>query len=673
MQLLVAVVPGCRQTRLLALLALLSSLFLLALGTLWLSRTAHAAPVSPTAPGSIAGAVTNQAGVGLADIDVRLWRDGDYSSIRRTTTDANGNYRFAVLAPGIYRVEFVDPAGLYAFQFYPAATILAEATLLFIAGDNLTGIDTQLPVGGVITGIVTGTEGVTLDSTQNLLRRMVTPGEWQEWERTDYIAPGSFRFSGLATGLYSVCALGHGWPGGSFNECYEDGTYDTATAISVTAGLTTANITILLGNHNIYTQVKGRVTSETGQPIAHALIQSYDADDPRQGHSSTGTTPQGDFRIGFMQGGHYFLRISDPTGLYAPEFYNNVLNHTEATVFHLRDDSFVDGINISLTLASHITGTVLMNNQIPPEWGTVKAMQKVDDQWRTIAEEEIDRVTGHYHIGGLLAGTYTLLATGWLGRDTFVSAETPDQGRVVTVAGGAYQRQVNFALGEGAYEGSIQGTASAAGVPLPGIRVELYRSGANSFLAPPIYYLDTNSDGSYHFGNLLNGSYLIRFVDPAGRYATIYYPNQPRLSNASTLTIQGKTVLTNISAAMQSAGSISGRVTRYDGTPIAGATITPYFELPMSWEEANRLRTTSDAQGNYRLTGLTSGSYFVHFSEYGMITWPQQTPFESSKYYGGGADPTSAVPVAVTAGQTTTNISMILGPEAVVQLPLIQR
>lgn len=662
-----------RRLQLFSLLAVVGGGLSIALFVLLIGQTVQAAPVSPTVPGSIAGTVTDSNGAGLAGIDVQLIRDGDSYPTRRTSTDGNGNYRFAVLAPGVYRIEFVDPDGIYAFQFYPNATTLAEATLLFIAGDNRTGIDTQLPVGGVITGIITGTDGVTLDSTQNSLRRMVTPGEWQDWDRTDYIAAGPYRFSGLATGLYSVCALGHGWPGGSFNECYEDGNYTTATAISVTAGLTTADVDILLGNHNIYTQVKGRVTAEDGQPLSHALIQSYDADAPRSVHSSTGTTPQGDFRIGFMQGGHYFLRISDPTGLYAPEFYNNVLNHTEATVFHLRDDSFVDGINISLTLASHITGTVLMNNQIPPEWGTVQAMQKVDDQWRTIAEVDIDRVTGHYHIGGLLAGTYTLLATGALGSDTFVSAETPEEGRIVTATRGAYQRQVNFALGEGAYEGSIQGTVSAAGVPLPGIRVELYRNGANPFLALPIYYLDTNSDGSYHFANLLNGSYVICFVDPVGRYATAYYPNQPRLSNASTLTIQGKTVLIDISAAMQPAGSVSGRVTRYDGTPIVGATITPYFELAISREAANRLRTTSDAQGNYRLTGLTSGSYFVHFSEYGLITWPQQTPFESSKYYGGGSDPTSAVPIAVTAGQTTTNINMILGPEAVVQLPLIQR
>lgn len=672
MQLPVAVVPGCRQTRLLTLLALLSSLFLFALGSLWLSRTAHAAPVSPTAPGSIAGAVTNQAGVGLADIDIRLWRDGDYSSTRRTTTDANGNYRFAVLAPGIYRVEFVDPAGLYAFQFYPAATTLAEATLLFIAGDNLTGIDTQLPVGGVITGIVTGTEGVVLAQSQATLYRMLAPGEWREWQRSEFTTTSSFRYGGLATGHYRLCALGHAWTVGSFVECYDDGYYDTATPIAVTAGMTTADISILLGNHIRDTQVKGRVTDESGNPLAQIAIQSYAADNPVDPLGSVPSNAHGEYRLNFMQGGHYILRIVDPAGVYAPEYYDNVQTSAAATIFYLRDDSFVDGINISLTLAAHITGTVLIANQAPPDVGSVIALQQVNGVWQLAAQAPIDPKTGGYDLAGLTTGTYYLIARGHLGGDAFQSATDYADGRPVTVATGERKAQINFSLGDNAYEGFIAGTVSIAGQPAAGMRVELYRrQDYPVFQQAPIYYVASDSNGRYRFESLLAGHYFLRFADPKGNYAATYYPDQLTPGAATTLAVSNTVGHLDVSTTLLPAGFIRGRITRYDGQPVAGAIITPY--LGAIRFAASPHQTTSDAQGNYRITGLAAGNYYVQVAENGVYFGPDGSVFEPAKFYGGTSDPNSAVAVPVQAGKTTTNINMILGPEAVVQLPLIQR
>jgi len=672
MQLPVAVVPGCRQPRLLALLALLSSLFLLALGTLWLSRTTYAAPVSPTAPGSIAGAVTNQAGAGLADIDVHLLRDGETYPTRRTTTDANGNYRFAVLAPGVYRVEFVDPAEIYAFQFYPAATTLADATLLFIAGDNRTGIDTVLPMGGVITGIITGTDGVQLGGIQRRLHRLLAPGEWQQWQLSEFTTTATFRYGGLATGNYQLCALSNAPGAGAFAECYDDGDDNTATPIAVTAGITTPNIDILLGNHVLYTQVKGRVTDEAGQPLAQIAIQSYAAEQPVEPLGSAESSTQGEYRLNFMQGGHYILRIVDPAGVYAPEYYNNVQTRAAATIFYLRDDSFVDGINISLTLAAHITGTVLIANQAPPDVGSVIALQQVNSVWQLAAQAPIDPKTGGYDLAGLTTGTYYLIARGRLGGDAFQSATDEADGRPVTVTTGERKAQVNFSLGDNAYEGFIAGTVSIAGQPAAGMRVELYRRLEYPvFQHVPIYYVSSDSNGRYRFESLLTGRYFLRFADPTGTYAATYYPDQLTPGAATTLAVSNTVGHLEVSTTLLPAGFIRGRITRYDGQPVAGALITPY--LGAIRFAAHLHQTTSDAQGNYRITGLAAGNYYVQVAESGVYFGPDGSVFEPAKFYGGTSDPNSAVAVPVQAGNTTANINMILGPEAVVQLPLIQR
>jgi len=64
---------------------------------------------------------TNENGIqdggelGLPNVTVQLFKDGNSTPVATTTTDGNGNYNFSNLAPGTYTVTFVAPGG-YVFS-----------------------------------------------------------------------------------------------------------------------------------------------------------------------------------------------------------------------------------------------------------------------------------------------------------------------------------------------------------------------------------------------------------------------------------------------------------------------------------------------------------------------------------------------------------------------------
>jgi hypothetical protein len=107
------------------------------------------------APGSISGTVTDAAGVPLAGIRVTLDSLGDHLYRSPIFTDQDGQYAFSFLGAGIYKIGFSDPNALYGAEFYPGAARLDEAESIPVTGNDVTGIDAHLVVGGVITGTLT--------------------------------------------------------------------------------------------------------------------------------------------------------------------------------------------------------------------------------------------------------------------------------------------------------------------------------------------------------------------------------------------------------------------------------------------------------------------------------------------------------------------------------------
>ncbi|HEX8001092.1 MAG TPA: carboxypeptidase regulatory-like domain-containing protein [Mycobacteriales bacterium] len=70
-------------------------------------------------------------------------------------TEADGRYELRGLPTGTYDVEFYDPDGVWAWQYFPGkADRLQAAKLSVTAGQTLSGINAKLSPGGTIEGVV---------------------------------------------------------------------------------------------------------------------------------------------------------------------------------------------------------------------------------------------------------------------------------------------------------------------------------------------------------------------------------------------------------------------------------------------------------------------------------------------------------------------------------------
>ena len=639
------------------------------------SSAAPAVPNDPLAPGSIAGQVRSDSDIGLAGIEVKLYRLYYYNQtpyvIRTTTTENNGDYRFAVVAPGVYAVEFVDPAGDYAFQLYGGAVTIGSATPLYIAGNDLSGINVRLHPGGAITGILTATSDLHFYGGDVTLYRKATETMWQEMLPIIVQSPtNTFNFRGLASGVYRLCATGWGYDHGSYVECFDNVSPYTkgvagATDIQVTQGLTTSGILITVGNHVLDPELSGQVRNQAGEPLAGITVKvSSTVNEQAPPIYTAGSYANGHYRVRAGIPGTYLVEFTDPEGVYAPAIYQR-LGDTGPTPVTLPPFTLQQGIDITLTTAAHITGKVLIAGQTPPAGGSVNLLP--GDNVEYLANVQIDPLTGEYDIGGLTAGSYRVLAGAILDSNSFTGfygGPTLDTATVITITAGEIRRNIDITLGANDFAGEIRGTVLADNRPATQIRVDLFWSASNPSSMPPLYHTFTDSAGRYQIAGLLAGYHLVRFSDPAGIYATTYYTHAQSSEDAQRLEVKGATLFPHVDATLVHSGAIQGRVTRTNGSPFAQVWIVAYTNVNGVWRGLGNEAVDSDLDGRYRLSGLRPGVYLVKFVD-------RNSPLQ--EFYGGKETVETATLITVTADQTTSNIDLILGPDRPLYLPVIQR
>ena len=206
---------------------------------------------------------------------------------------------------------------------------------------------------------------------------------------------------------------------------------------------------------------------------------------------------------------------------------------------------------------------------------------------------------------------------------------------------------------------SLSGAIRAAngGKPLARARVTLT---ASSLSEPRVVI--TGQDGRYEFRNLPAGTYSIS-VSRSG-YATQRF-GQRRAAPPATVPLGVGQRVTGIDVALPLGGVIVGQILDEDGTPFAGARV----DALVSHVENNQPALVSvaaaetDDQGNFRLTGLAEGHYYVSafdpaFERVGDETGPLTY---TATYFPGVVFAEDARRVAVTPGvQSPTKIVFTL-------------
>lgn len=198
---------------------------------------------------TIAGAVTDQQGTGLAGVSVRLSNDGDY--LTETHTDESGHYSFDKLPPGTYQLCF-EAASAWGGSSVAGYLDSCGSSLTLVKGQQRTGVKDVLQAASGISGTLFGP---SLEPMAYRTVHLYYGGSSGQPAYGSTNAEGKFLFRHLPAGTYKVCfkVYSPAWEG-----CY-NGAADPAAATPVTTTL-----------GNVVTGVNGQMTAtpDTTAPTA---------------------------------------------------------------------------------------------------------------------------------------------------------------------------------------------------------------------------------------------------------------------------------------------------------------------------------------------------------------------------------------------------------------------
>lgn len=683
-------------------------LFFLALSTLaflLFTRPLIAKELAPAAPGMITGVVKSTTGEPRAGITVTLYNVEAYamSPQRTVVTKADGSYRFTFLPTALYRVGAVDPQHLYAPAYYPTAPVLYQGQDVAVTGDQRQNIDITLQPAGQITGVIALSDGLTMTAGLVELRQeneRTTGKVWETVQTMQVVAThGVYSFTGLAALPYRICAMAT-YETRAATECY-DNVYEvqSATSITLTAGATISNVNMVLGDGADYAQLSGRVTTPAQEPLAQIEVyaqrvpETASAATPNAGaHAfytpdplyTTQSDATGHYQMMLAEGA-YRLYFMDQAGAYAFAYYPGVTQPEAATTIQISKKAVITEVNLQLQPAGSLQGLITVLGQPAPA-ATVKAERNSDWGWREVPAAPVTYSSGQYTIRGLPAGSYRVSAStiigdgytsyfyqGYAGGNTLETADKIDLGVGIT-------KSADITLTGGPrFEGALAGQVTANGVPVAGAKVGLYAGGfvcCDFVLPEPLVYVLTDVQGRYTMQGLAENLYELGVTDPAGIYATTYYTGQAVPGLANTLAVVDNQPLTAINVDLPLGGAISGQVMKQGGQAAAGLRVmvyapsrfsaptdsTPIFGPPRP--VSTNVKT--DATGRYTIKGLPAGDYYLCFLE----TWSHSKEcYGAPLLWNGGND--QGARVRVVAGQTTTNVDLLWGPDLLYYLPLV--
>lgn len=523
------------------------------------------APASADAPGSVAGTVTDEQGLPLAQIQVRAYTDCDFATgqpicdiVARTETASDGSYRLRDLMTGDYFVQFASPRGEYLTRFFPDAESLDGATEVSVMAPAATpAVDAELPLAGSISGVVSNAFGDAFSLLTVSAFRLVD-GEYAFERSTVEQGDTEYRITALPTGTYRVGFSGGSWSGPRATEFFDDAPdLASATDVAVTAGFETGFVDAVLGL-TPGGAITGTVTDGDGLPASGITVKLYAGDFLDQ---QTLTDAAGEYAFSPLNPGIYFVEFEDSGGTLSGEFYLDVASFDRATPVVVADAP-VDGIDAVLDGAQSTLGGGLISGTVAEESGAplagirVRCHPEEADVLVNLPCSGVTDTSGRYAIGGrLLAGDYEVRffdPTGVHATEFFDDQIFSEAADAVTVAPGFETIGIDAALAEAA---AVEGVITREdGGFYPITSVSLLRqdpdSGEWRFVAGAVQ-LD---DGAYRIQGVPPGTYRVRFRGSSFggvQNADVeFFDNAAELDDAADVVLTAGQVRTGIDAVL---------------------------------------------------------------------------------------------------------------------------
>lgn len=456
-----------------------------------------------------------------------------------------------------------------------------------VSSSNVSMGDVRLTTPS-ITGVLKAPTGDTVITDANISLRSQ---DWTVnfWTRTDQTT-GAFKFGGLGNGTYIITAEA---PAGT--------AYATSETEVVYSGTAITGLTVRLAAPNL----KGKIVNSSGGAItfpdqAWFNVHLQNADFTIQRNANVDRTTN-EFAFGTLPTGTYTLQF-EANGFSETPPSSITTTVTSGTLKNLGD--------IRMTLAQ-MQGTVTGPTGTPIQNAN---LQVHNQDWSVNAHANTD-TNGQYRVGGLPAGTYIVeLNAPWGGPSGLVS---PAPSEVTLTVGGTVTKNLQFVqatkflTGKVSYVAGTGASAVATGA-VSGARVNIFKEGGfgNSSAT-------TDSAGNYTVA-LSGGTWNVNVEPdraPGAPPVDWFYAGPPlRVEFANNATTENKTLDVGVE---QATATITGTVTRQDGTPISNA-----------WVDARNDRgagigTNVQPNGTFSLR-LKGGAYRVGIFGDQSLTFPEQ-------------------------------------------------
>jgi protocatechuate 3,4-dioxygenase beta subunit len=635
--------------------------------------------------GMAQGTVTNENGQPLANVQVRARRVDGTGVARIATTDAQGNYLLPGLSLDPQYVDFSQPSGLYQRAYYSDALTIAAATPITVfAGTLITEVNANLALGGAITGVITTVDGSPLGA----VRISALPHNQPFTATTSVISlttASTFTYilGGLRPGDYHVRITGMGG-----EEYYDNRTLlENATPVAVTLGQFTRNINAMLGDGADSGTISGTVRGPSGQPLNHVSVGVYCAAPcapgaidsppslPWQFLRSAITDAEGRYQLVGLPPQRYRL-LFEPVdlissgGRYAAEYFDNARDLAGATELDLQPNMVLPNIDATLEPGGTLTGVITYDGGSYPVSNAYLMVYHWDGyQWRTLGEQTV-RATGAYTQSALQTGRYRIAARGTLAGESYHyyygNTSVFTDAVEIAVTAGVTVPNLNIDLPADLFQNAaITGVVTAAGQPVAGIQVVLYRY--DSQLA---YQTVTDAAGRYTLDNLSASFYYLGFVDPSARYAISYTGGFTTLNSSliGQIYLESHERLANVNARLLPGGGIQGQVVDEAGRGVGQVRVSVYGWIDNFWRQVSP-PVHSDNNGVYRTPGLHPGQYRLYFED--------PLGRYRGRYYGDSPTLTYSPIIPVQAGRTVGDIDVLMNRSAprlyALYMPVIAR
>lgn len=442
---------------------------------------------------------------------------------------------------------------------------------------------------------------------------------------------GEYTIVGLVGDSYNV----------EFRADSETGNYQpqfySANPVSVLPPNTTSGINAAMSAGG---QITGKATrASDGSAFANVEVC---ANNTSSGGCAS-TNASGEYTILGLSTGSYTVEFNP---LFERPYYGlrNYLRQFDKGV-SVTAGSTTTGIDGALPTGGQITGRVTKSG------GTGLANIKVC-ALNGEGECGTTNANGEYTISGLPTGSYDVEFSpgdedlNYLPQYYNGKSSTFEDEAVSVIAGGSPTSGVNAEMHPG---GQITGkvTAASGGAVLGNI--EVCAEGRTVVLRA---CTTTSANGEYSISSIPSGSYGVHFLpgheranyQEGGNYLPQYYNDKSSYSEAEAVSVlAGGAPTSGVNAELASGGRITGTVTVFSGAaPLANVEVCigePLFVERLSCPITN-------ANGEYTILGLTSGSYDVHFY-----------PYEDGNYL-----PEVDNGVSVAVGATTSGIDAAVLP-----------